>query len=145
MSLPNIQLVGNLVDEPELRFTSGGKAVVSFRVACNDRKKVNGEWVDSDTTFLTVQAWEQLAENIAESLTKGQSVAVQGRLAQRSYEAKDGTTRQVFEIKADSVGPDLRRATANVTKASGGGSTTSTGRLTGDDPWATPPSAEAPF
>lgn len=111
MALPQITLNGNLVADPELRFTGTGKAVVSLRVACSERKKdANGNWTDGDSTFLSVNAWNETAENITTTLTKGDSVVITGRLKQRSYQAKDGTEKTVFEVEADSVAADLRRA-----------------------------------
>jgi single-strand DNA-binding protein len=110
MALPHITINGNLVADPELRFTGSGKAVVSIRVAASERKKdVNGNWVDGDATFLTVNAWNELAENITTTLTKGDTITVVGKLKQRSYQAKDGTEKQVFEVEAESVAADLRR------------------------------------
>lgn len=110
MALPHITINGNLIADPELRFTGSGKAVVSIRVAASERKKdVNGNWVDGDATFLTVNAWNELAENITTTLTKGDTITVVGKLKQRSYQAKDGTEKQVFEVEAESVAADLRR------------------------------------
>lgn len=111
MALPSITMVGNLVADPELRFTGSGKAVVSLRVACSERKKdASGVWIDGDSTFLNVNAWNETAENITTTLTKGDTIVVTGRLKQRSYQAKDGSERTVFEVEADSVAADLRRA-----------------------------------
>jgi single-strand DNA-binding protein len=132
MALPAISLTGNLVDDPQLRFTAAGLAVVSFRVACGSRKfdKTTNEWADGDTTFLDVSAWRQTAENVAESVTKGTAVTVTGKLKQRSYEAKDGTRRTVFEVDADSIAVDLARSTADVRRVSRATSPTET-----DDMW----------
>ncbi|GAA2046700.1 single-stranded DNA-binding protein [Nocardiopsis rhodophaea] len=114
-----ITLVGNLVDDPELRFTPNGAAVANFRVASTPRTfdKQSGEWKDGESMFLTCSVWRTYAENVAESLNKGMRVIVQGRLKQRSYETKDGEKRTVYEIDAEEVGPALRSATASVTKA----------------------------
>lgn len=110
MALPHITMSGNLVADPELRFTGSGKAVVSIRVAASEKKKdVNGNWVDGDATFLSVNAWNELAENITTTLAKGDTVTVVGKLKQRSYQAKDGSEKQVFEVEAESVAADLRR------------------------------------
>ena len=112
-----ITLVGNLVEDPQLRFTASGHAVLSARVASTPRTfdKQSGEWRDGESLFLSINAWRQLAENIAESrLSKGQRVIVQGRLKQRSYETRDGEKRTVYEIEADEFGPSLRSATAQV-------------------------------
>ena len=139
-----ITLIGNLVDDPELRFTPSGAAVASFRVASTPRTydRASGEWKDGDTLFLTCSAWRQLGENVAESLTRGSRVIVQGRLKQRSYETREGEKRTVFEIDVDEVGPSLRSATAKVTRTtrSGGGGGFGQGQQGGpsDDPWSTP-------
>ncbi|MGW9637459.1 single-stranded DNA-binding protein [Nocardiopsis alba] len=112
-----ITLVGNLVDDPELRFTNSGAAVASFRVASTPRTfdRQSGEWKDGEALFLTCSVWRQYAENVAETLTRGMRVIVQGRLKQRSYE-KDGQKRTVYEVDVEEVGPALRSATAKVTK-----------------------------
>ena len=113
-----ITLTGNLVDNPELRFTPAGVAVARFRLASTPRYRDSstGEWKDGDTLFMTCQAWRQLAEHVAESLSKGTQVILTGRLRQRSYEAQDGGKRTVYEIEADEIGPSLRNATAKVEK-----------------------------
>jgi single-strand DNA-binding protein len=120
-----ITLVGNLVDDPELRFTPSGAAVANFRVASTPRTfdRASGEWKDGESMFLTCTVWRQYAENVAESLQRGMRVIVQGRLKQRSYETREGEKRTVFEIDVDEVGPALRSATAKVTKSQrqGGG------------------------
>jgi single-strand DNA-binding protein len=155
-----ITLVGNLVDDPELRFTPSGAAVAKFRVASTPRflDKQTNEWKDGESLFLTCNVWRQAAENVAESLQRGMRVIVQGRLKQRSYETKEGEKRTVFEVEVDEVGPSLRNATAKITKAQrsggggggfggggggygGGGAGTGGGGGYGgqaDDPWATP-------
>lgn len=113
-----ITLVGNLVDDPELRFTPSGAAVANFRVASTPRifDRQAGEWRDGESMFLTCSVWRQYAENVAETLQRGMRVIVQGRLKQRSFETKEGEKRTVFEIDVDEVGPALRSATAKVTK-----------------------------
>ncbi|MDT0342168.1 single-stranded DNA-binding protein [Streptomyces litchfieldiae] len=118
-----ITVVGNLVDDPELRFTPSGAAVAKFRVASTPRifDRQTSEWRDGESLFLTCSVWRQAAENVAESLTKGTRVIVQGRLKQRSYEDRDGVKRTVFELEVDEVGPSLRSATAKVTRAAGRG------------------------
>jgi len=146
-----ITLVGNLVDDPELRFTPSGQAVANFRIASTPRflDKATNEWKDGESLFLTCTVWRQAAENVAESLTRGMRVIVQGRLKQRSYETKEGEKRTVFEVDADEVGPSLRNASAKVTKAargSGGGGGGGYGGGGGggsasDDPWASAPPA----
>jgi single-strand DNA-binding protein len=112
-----ITICGNLVDDPELRFTNSGAAVASFRVASTPRTfdRQSGEWKDGEALFLTCSVWRQYAENVAESLQRGMRVIVQGRLKQRSYE-KDGQKRTVYEVDVEEVGPALRSATAKVTK-----------------------------
>ncbi|HLL08995.1 MAG TPA: single-stranded DNA-binding protein [Nocardioidaceae bacterium] len=136
-----ITLVGNLVDDPELRFTPSGAAVANFRVASTPRTfdKQSGEWKDGDSLFLSCSVWRQAAENVAESLQKGMKVIVSGRLKQRSYETREGEKRTVFEIDVDDVGPSLRNATAKVTKTTRSGGGNFSGGGGGDtDPWASP-------
>ena len=117
-----ITVVGNLTDDPELRFTPSGAAVASFTVASTPRSfdKNTNEWKDGDALFLRCSIWRQAAENVAESLTKGMRVVVQGRLRQRSYETREGEKRTVVELDVEEVGPSLKYATAKVTKASRG-------------------------
>jgi single-strand DNA-binding protein len=120
-----ITLVGNLTNDPELRFTPSGAAVAKFTVASTPRymDRQTNEWKDGDTLFLQCQIWRQAAENVAETLTRGMRVIVSGKLKQRSYETKEGEKRTVFEVEVDEVGPSLRNATAKVTKTTkqGGG------------------------
>ena len=145
-----VTVVGNLTNDPELRFTPSGQAVASFTVASSSRvlDKQTNEWKDGDTVFMRCSVWRQYAENVAESLTRGTRVIVHGRLKQRSYETKEGEKRTVYELEVDEIGPSLRYATAKVQRmsrssgssgggfgASGGGS--SGGGVAGDDPWAT--------
>ena len=113
-----ITIAGNLVDDPELRFTPAGQPVARFRVASTPRFRDNnsGEWKDGDSLFLTCNVWRQAAENVAESLTRGMRVIVSGRLRQRSYETKEGEKRTVYEIEVDDVGPSLRNASAKVNR-----------------------------
>src|SRR5215467_1632413 len=114
-----ITVVGNLVDDPELRFTPSGAAVAKFRVASTPRTfdRQTGEWKDGESLFLSCSVWRQAAENVAESLQRGMRVIVQGRLKSRSYDDREGNKRTVFEIDVDEVGPSLRSATAKVTRA----------------------------
>src|SRR5215471_5521218 len=114
-----ITITGNLVDDPELRFTPAGQPVARFRVASTPRFRDNntGEWKDGDSLFLTCNVWRQAAENVAESLQRGMRVIVSGRLRQRNYETKEGEKRTVFEVEVDDVGPSLLRASAKVTRA----------------------------
>lgn len=118
-----ITVVGNLVDDPELRFTPSGAAVAKFRVASTPRifDKQTNEWKDGDGLFLTCSVWRQAAENVAESLQRGMRVVVQGRLKQRSYEDREGVKRTVYELDVEEVGPSLKTATAKVTKTTGRG------------------------
>ena len=137
-------MIGNLVDDPELRFTPSGYAVANFTVASTPRnfdKKTN-EWKDGDTLFLRCSLWREVAENVAETLSKGTRVILSGRLRQRSYETKEGEKRTVFEVEVDEIGPSLRYATAKITRTtrqggtpSGFSSPASTETFT-EDPWA---------
>ena len=155
-----ITVVGNLTGDPELRFTPSGAAVANFTVASTPRAfdRQSNEWKDQETLFMRCSVWREAAENIAESLQRGNRVLVTGRLKSRSYETKEGEKRTVVELEVDEVGPSLRWATAKVAKAqrsggggysggSSGGGGSSSG---GDDPWATPaagaePTDEPPF
>jgi single-strand DNA-binding protein len=117
-----ITVVGNLTADPELRFTPSGAAVANFTVASTPRTfdRQSGEWKDGEALFLRCNIWRQAAENVAETLTRGARVIVQGRLKQRSFETREGEKRTVIELEVDEVGPSLRYATASVTKASRG-------------------------
>jgi single-strand DNA-binding protein len=119
-----IVLVGNLTDDPELRYTPAGVAVTNLRVAVNRRmrNKETNEWEDRLDGYFTVIVWRDYAENVAESLSRGTRVLVQGRLISRSYDDKEGQTRWVTEIEADEVCPSLRWATAKVEKVNRGAS-----------------------
>ena len=121
-----ITVVGNLTDDPELRFTPSGAAVANFRVASTPRflDRATNEWKDGEPLFLACNIWRQAAENVAESLQRGARVIVTGRLRQRSYETREGEKRTVMELEVDEIGPSLRYATAKVQKmqrSSGGG------------------------
>jgi single-strand DNA-binding protein len=120
-----ITVIGNLTGDPELRFTPAGAAVANFTVASTPRTfdRQANEWKDGDTLFMRCSIWREAAENVAESLTKGMRVIVQGRLVQRSYETREGEKRTVVELQVDEIGPSLRYASAKVTRAqrSGGG------------------------
>ena len=139
-----VTVVGNLTNDPELRFTPSGAAVASFTIASSSRylDKASNEWKDSEPVFMRCSVWRQYAENVAESLTKGTRVIAQGRLKQRSYETREGEKRTVVEMEVDDVGPALRYATAKVTRTprgeggfgGGGGGSASAGPA--DDPWA---------
>jgi single-strand DNA-binding protein len=166
-----ITIIGNLVNDPELRYTPTGQAVATFRVASTPRymDRATNEWKDGDSLFLSCNVWRQAAENVAESLQRGMRVIVSGRLRQRSYETREGEKRTVYEIEVDDVGPSLRNASAKVSRSSrsGGGSgfnggSSGQGGQSGqsgygggaggraDDPWAADPadssfSDEPPF
>jgi single-strand DNA-binding protein len=145
-----ITVVGNLTDDPELRFTPSGAAVAKFRVASTPRflDKQSGEWKDGEPLFLACNIWRDAAEHVAESLQRGSRVIVTGRLRQRSYETREGEKRTVIELEVDEIGPSLRYATAKVQKmarsgggggfgASGGGRPQGGNGGNFDDPWAT--------
>jgi single-strand DNA-binding protein len=134
-----LTIVGNLVDDPALRYTPTGAAVANFRIASTPRSynKQTNEWEDGPSLFLTVNIWRQAAENVAESLQRGMRVIVTGRLKQRSYETREGEKRTVYEIEADECGPSLRSASAKVTKSSRSGPADGQERRpASDDPWA---------
>ena len=150
-----ITVVGNLVDDPELRFTPSGAAVANFRIASTPRTfdRQTNEWKDGEALFLSCAVWRQAAENVAESLQKGMRVVVQGNLRSRQYETREGEKRTVFEIQVDEVGPSLKYATAKVTRTQRqGGSSYGGGQQGGgqggapadNDPWATPQAGGAP-
>lgn len=130
-------LVGNLVADPELRYTPAGQPVARIRVASTPRFRDNatGEWKDGEALFLTCNAWRQVAENVAESLERGSRVIVTGRLRQRSYE-KDGEKRTVYELEVDEIGPSLRNATAKITKVDRTKVAAGNGGQGEADPWA---------
>jgi single-strand DNA-binding protein len=118
-----ITVVGNLVADPELRFTASGQPVATFRIASTPRIRDNAtnEWKDGDSLFLSCNVWRQAAENVAESLQRGMRVIVSGRLRQRSYETKEGEKRTVYEVEVDDVGPSLRNASAKVNRVARSG------------------------
>lgn len=146
-----ITVVGNLTADPELRFTPSGAAVASFTVASTPRTfdKNANEWRDGEALFLNCSIWRQAAENVAETLRKGMRVIVTGALKQRSYDDKDGNRRTVFEVTVEEVGPSLRYATAQVTKASGsnasGFQAPASQPRQQQDPWAMQAADEPPF
>ena len=158
-----ITVIGNLTNDPELRFTPSGAAVANFTVASTPRTfdRQSNDWKDGETLFMRCSVWRDAAENVAESLQRGSRVLVTGRLKSRSYETKEGEKRTVVELDVDEVGPSLRYATAKVAKTArsgaggsggggGGGGGYSGGGGSGgggggggnqvDDPWATGPS-----
>jgi single-strand DNA-binding protein len=139
-----ITLIGNVVDEPELRFTPSGAAVCKFRVASTPRTfdKNKNEWVDGTALFLSCQIWRQAAEHAAESLQRGMRVVVVGALKQRTYETREGEKRTVYELEAEEVAPSLRYATAKVQKmarTSGPSDRKPAQGGSSDDPWSSQP------
>jgi single-strand DNA-binding protein len=145
-----VTVIGNLTADPELRFTPSGAAVASFTVASTPRTfdRQSGEWKDGEALFLRCNIWRQAAENVAESLTRGARVIVNGRLKQRSFETREGEKRTVIELDVDEIGPSLRYATAKVNKVSrgsGGGGFGGGGGQSAppDDPWGSAPPAGA--
>jgi single-strand DNA-binding protein len=145
-----VVVVGNLTDDPELRFTPQGVAVANFRLAVSRRvKDESGQWKDGETSFFRISCWRQLAENVAESLTRGSRTMVAGRLRMRQWETQEGEKRSVVEIEADEVGPSLKWATAKVEKTSrgggGGGGGGGASDEWGTDTAAVPAEEEVPF
>ena len=149
--MTNLTIIGNLTEAPELRFTAQGKAVANFTVAVSKRVKDGNDWKDGPSSFYKCSLWDAAAENMTESLVKGQRVIVVGEIAQRSYETQQGDKRSVFEVTAQEVGPSLRWATAKVEKTTGNGPRRNAApRNTPkaeDDPWGSAPAVgddEAP-
>lgn len=141
-----LTVVGNLTADPELRFTQSGAAVASFTVASTPSHfdKATSKWVDDPALFLRCNVWRQVAENVAESLTRGSRVIVSGRLKQRSFETKEGEKRTVVELDVDEIGPSLRYATAKVNKVDrdgGGGGA----KPPAEDPWSQAPASSGGF
>ncbi|MCU1444339.1 MAG: single stranded DNA-binding protein [Cryobacterium sp.] len=151
-----ITVVGNLTSDPELRYTQNGLAVANFTIASTPRSfdRASNDWKDGEALFLRASVWREFAEHVAGSLSKGSRVVATGRLRQRSYETKEGEKRTAIELEVDEIGPSLRYATAQVTRApggagggggqgpssSGGGRGGSSG---GDEPWANAPAVGA--
>ncbi|ORJ99845.1 single-stranded DNA-binding protein [Prescottella equi] len=136
-----ITVIGNLTEDPSLRFTPAGAAVANFTVASTPRTfdKQKNEWVDGEALFLRCNIWREAAENVAESLTRGFRVIVSGRLKQRSFETREGEKRTVVELEVDEIGPSLRYATASVNKANRGGGSRKPAAKPADDPWGSAP------
>jgi single-strand DNA-binding protein len=142
-----LTVIGNLTNDPELRFTPSGAAVANFTVASTPKTfdRSSNEWKDGETLFLRCSVWKEMSENVAESLTKGMRVILSGRLKQRSYE-KDGEKRTVIELEVDEIGPSLRFASATVTRTQKGGNQGGQRQAQtapASDPWATPAAANA--
>ena len=146
MSAPII-LIGRIGTEPEIKFGQAGNAVLKFRVVTNARRQVDGKWEDVDTSWWSVTAFRQLAENLAESIKKGDTVIVVGKIKQRTYETPQGEKHSIVEVLAESVGPDLRWAVAQVKKAErvGRQQFADAKAAIEDDPWNTPTDNKAPF
>lgn len=141
MTAVSTTLIGNLTHDPELRFTPSGKAVVNFTIATSKSyKDEGGKWQDKDTTFWRCTAWDKVAENIAESLMKGDSVIAQAELAERTWENKDGSKGSRVEATVWNIGPDLRRFPAKVARTERKAPLSASQ----DDPWAAPPALEEP-
>lgn len=139
-----ITVVGNLTSDPELRYTQNGLAVANFTIASTPRSfdRASNDWKDGDALFLRASVWREFAEHVAGSLTKGSRVVATGRLKQRSYETKEGEKRTSIELEVDEIGPSLRYATAQVTRAAsngdgGGRAQAQAGGQTQNDGWAT--------
>lgn len=109
MSLPQITATGNLTQDIELRYTTTGKPVATAKIACNERKFENNQWIDGETCYITVTIWNTAAENAVQTIFKGDTVTVVGKLSQRKYTTKDGQEKSVYEVIADSIAADLRR------------------------------------
>lgn len=164
-----LTVIGNLVQDAELRFTPSGSAVANFTIASTPRTfdRNSNEWKDGETLFLRASVWKEAAENVAESLTKGMRVIASGRLKSRSYDTKEGEKRTVIEFEVDEIGPSLKTATAKVTRTQKGngqgsprqgqyGQVDPAQAAAQSDPWATPgvsnaggwgtgPDSEPPF
>jgi single-strand DNA-binding protein len=151
-----ITVVGNLTADPELRYTQNGLAVANFTIASTPRSfdRASNDWKDGEALFLRASCWREFAEHVAGSLTKGSRVIAQGRLKQRSFETQQGEKRTVIELEVDEIGPSLRYATAQVTRAQGGGAGRSSGGQGGggnfgqpqqvaDEPWGQPAQQQA--
>lgn len=146
MPLARVEIDGRMAGDPELQFLPSGAAVATFRVATSDRKKEGDQWVDGPATFITVKCWREMAENVAESLHRGDPVFVAGKLEERQWTNNEGQERRSMEVTADVVGPSLRWCSARVSRTQ-----RSQGQTQGqsaqpaqtDDPWATPPPAPA--
>jgi len=139
-----ITVVGNLTADPELRYTQNGLPVANFTIASTPRNfdRQANEWKDGEALFLRASVWREFAEHVAGSLTKGSRVIATGRLKQRSYETREGEKRTAIELEVDEIGPSLRYATAQVTRAAGGGGQSRGGQpQVADAPWSTPGSA----
>lgn len=138
-----VTIVGNLTDDPELRFTASGDPVANFTIASTPRSYKDGAWVDGETLFMRCSAWKKKAENIAESLQRGYRVIAMGRMKQRSYETREGEKRTVIEMEVDEIGPSLMFVTATIQRSDGGAKKAPAAPQA--DPWATSEKEEVPF
>jgi single-strand DNA-binding protein len=140
-------IVGNLTADPELNFQASGKAVANFTVVHSNRVKKGDRWEDGDPTFIRCAAWEGMAENVVESLKKGNRVIVQGGMYTRAWDDRDGNKRSSLELRVEAIGPDLRYATAQVERVakSQGGTGGFAQAAPAADPWATPQDSNPPF
>ena len=142
-----ITIVGNLTADPELRYTQNGLPVCNFTIASTPKTldKTTNQWKDGEALFLRASVWREFAEHVAGSLTKGMRVIAQGRLRQRSYQDRDGNNRTAIELEVDEIGPSLRYATAQVTRAQApqGGQAGRPAAPVADEPWATPGSGQS--
>jgi single-strand DNA-binding protein len=140
-----ITVVGNLTADPELRYTQSGLAVANFTIASTPRSfdRASNDWKDGEALFLRASCWREFAEHVAGSLTKGSRVIATGRLKQRSYETKEGEKRTAIELEIDEIGPSLRYATAQVTRASSGGGASRPQGAVAEEPWAASGPADA--
>lgn len=146
----NITIIGRLTDAPELRYTPAGAAVANLTIAQNSRifDKQSNEWKDKPTNFFRCSIWREAAENATESLQKGMAVIAYGEVTSRSYTTKEGQERTIQEIELQNIGPDLKWASAKVTKAQrngNGGGFAPAGAPAVNDPWATKIDPEPPF
>lgn len=144
MNEPMITITGNCVGDVDLRFLPSGIAVANLTVAVTPRVKDGDAWKDGETMWFRLACWRQLAESVAESISKGTRVIASGRLSTRSYETKSGEKRTDMEIQVDSIGPELRFATAKVNRVERG-SDRSTQHASNDDPWGSSAPSDAPF
>jgi single-strand DNA-binding protein len=138
-----ITVVGNLTADPELRYTQNGLPVANFTIASTPRTfdRQANEWKDGEALFLRASVWREFAEHVAGSLTKGARVIATGRLKQRSYQDREGNNRTAIELEVDEIGPSLRYATAQVTRAASGGGGQRQQAVAADEPWSTPGSS----
>lgn len=141
--LARVDIDGRMAGDPELRFLPSGVAVANFRVATSDRKREGDQWVDGPPTFISVTCWREMAENVAESLHRGDPVFVSGKLEERTWNDREGAEQRRLEVTADVVGPSLRWCSARVSRPQRSGAQGQPAQPAQDDPWATPAPAQA--